>query len=137
MTFVFGNVSQTRLKGVHPDLVRVVEKALSYGIMDFSVVQGVRTQAEQDALYAQGRTTKGPVVTWTRKSNHLVQPDGYGHAVDLAPYDGGKINWDNAGKFYELAKIMMRAASELGVKIRWGGNFSESKRDLPHFELLT
>jgi peptidoglycan L-alanyl-D-glutamate endopeptidase CwlK len=29
-----------------------------------------RPQARQDALYAQGRTKKGPVVTWTRKSKH-------------------------------------------------------------------
>ena len=70
---------------MHPDLVACAEKALSYGLMDFSVAQGVRTEAQQAALYAQGRSAPGKIVTWTMQSNHLLQSDGYGHAPDLVP----------------------------------------------------
>ena len=56
MTFVFGKASESRLIGLKPGLIAVNRRALSYGLMDFSVVQGVRTEDEQRALYAQGRS---------------------------------------------------------------------------------
>lgn len=133
--FVFGGASKNKLTGVHPDLVRVAEKALSYGLMDFSVAQGVRTEAQQAALYAQGRSAPGKIVTWTMQSNHLLQSDGYGHALDLVPYVNGAMNWDDLQNFHFLATLMFRAAGELGVRIGWGGHWTKNK-DFPHFELL-
>lgn len=135
MTYVFGGVSKNRLTGVHPDLAACAEKALSYGLMDFSVAQGVRTDQQQVDLYEQGRTKPGKIVTWTLKSNHLLQADGYGHAIDLVPYIGGKQNWDDLQNFHFLATMMFRAAMELGVSIGWGGHWTKNK-DYPHFELL-
>ncbi|WP_445147328.1 hypothetical protein [Dyella sp. Tek66A03] len=44
---------------------------LSRSEVDFTVTAGYRTHAEQDALYAQGRTKPGNVVTWTRNSRHI------------------------------------------------------------------
>jgi peptidoglycan L-alanyl-D-glutamate endopeptidase CwlK len=134
MSFVFGKSSKARLAGVHPSLVACAEKALSYGEMDFAVVQGVRTKAEQARLYAQGRTAPGPKVTWTLNSKHLPQKDGYGHAIDIAPYIDGKISWDEK-HFYNLAKLMLTAAKELGILLEWGGNWKT--KDLPHFEIRT
>jgi peptidoglycan L-alanyl-D-glutamate endopeptidase CwlK len=135
MTFTFGGVSKNKLTGVHPDLVACAERALSYGVMDFSVAQGVRTEAQQAALYQQGRSTPGKIVTWTMKSNHLLQSDGYGHALDLVPFINGKQDWDNHDNFVLLATLMFRAAMELGFRIGWGGHWTTNK-DLPHFEVL-
>lgn len=124
--------SLKKLEGVHPSLVRVVKRAIEITEVDFAVVQGNRTQAEQDALYAQGRTKPGPKVTWTRNSNHIG-----GRAVDLAPYVNGKIEWDDNGKlglWPKIASAMKQAAKELGVPLEWGGDWTKTK-DRPHFEL--
>ncbi|MEP6729856.1 MAG: M15 family metallopeptidase, partial [bacterium] len=61
-----------------------------------TVGEGVRSQARQDVLYAQGRTTTGPVVTWTRNSLH-----GKGLAADLV-VDGG---YDDRAGFDLLRKV--------------------------------
>lgn len=139
MTYAFGAASLANLKGVHPDLVRVVTKALALSKVDFKVIEGVRTPERQRELYAQGRTTPGPVVTWTLQSNHFRQRDGFGHAVDLlpAPYD-----WKATAPFDEVARAMRLAGEILGIPIRWGADWDRDGRprekgetDSPHFEL--
>ena len=82
-------------------LERVIERMrLEYGHA-VRVIETVRSQARQDALYAQGRTAPGPVVTWTRNSKHgkgmaadLIideawqNPEGYAHLADIAKEEG-------------------------------------------------
>lgn len=131
-----GKASLKRLEGVHPDLVKCVQRALSYGVLDFSVAQGVRTKEEQAQLYAQGRTKPGNIVTWTLNSNHIKKSDGFGYAVDLVPFTAGRANWEDQQMFYLLATLMFQAAMEEGLQIAWGGHW-QGKKDLPHFELKT
>lgn len=118
--------SLERMKGVHPDLINVANKALSYQEMDITVLPdgGVRTPERQVELVAKG-------VSKTLNSKHLIQKDGFGHALDLAPYP---IDWQDINKFKELIKLMKRAATELGVQIIAGGDW-KSFRDYPHYEL--
>lgn len=139
MTYALGSKSLAKLEGVHPDLVKVVKRAIQISDQDFMVLEGVRTPARQKELYAQGRTKPGPKVTWTLTSNHFKQADGFGHAVDLVPYP---VDWNTASKFTAIAKAMLVAADDLGVKLRWGGNWDGDDRpgekgesDGPHFEL--
>lgn len=132
MPFQLSAKSQERLAGVHPDLRRVVERAIELTTVDFIVTQGNRTPAEQAALYAQGRTKPGPKVTWTLNSRHVG-----GFAVDLAPWRDGGIDWDDNGKrglWPRIAEAMLAAAAELKVPITWGGKWSKTP-DRPHFEL--
>lgn len=139
--FTFSERSLNNLKGVHPKLVAVVKRALVLSPIDFTVLEGVRSQARQDELWAQGRTKPGPVVTWVQTSGtHGIQADGYGHAVDLAPYP---IDWNDFERFDQLATVMFAAAKELGVTLRWGGNWDmddllheKGESDSPHFELV-
>jgi len=77
--------------GLHPDLISKINAVLvvmSKAGSPMFVTQGLRTVAQQQGLYAQGRTVKGPIVTNCDgvkiKSNHQAQADGYGHAVDCA-----------------------------------------------------
>lgn len=139
MAYVLGAGSLAHLDGVHPDLVRTVRRAIQISAVDFKVIEGIRSEARQHQLYAQGRTAPGKIVTWTMNSKHRKQPDGYGHAVDLlpAPYD-----WKDLAPFDAVAKAMFEAAGELGVALRWGadwdqdGNVREKgEGDSPHFEL--
>lgn len=91
--------------------------------LTFKVIQGRRTQAEQDALYAKGRTKPGPKVTWTRNSRHLT-----GRAIDLALFQGKNVVWES--KHYNRAGEI---GEELGLV--WGGRWKNGKTDKPHFEL--
>ena len=144
MSFRFSALSRSRLKGVHPDLIRVVDRALMLSSVDFMVIEGVRTPERQRALYAQGRTKPGRIVTWTLRSRHLVQADGFGHAVDLAPYP---LDWEGPArfpKFDAIARAMFAAADDLGVAIRWGADWDRDGKprergesDSPHWELAT
>lgn len=119
--FTLGQESLDKLKGVHPDLVRVVKKAIQISTVDFVVLEGVRSEDRQRELFAAGATA-------TMDSRHLT-----GDAVDLAVVVGDEVRWD--WPLYErLAMAMKMAALEEGVKIEWGGDW-RSFRDGPHFQL--
>lgn len=60
------------------------DKAMDDAEIDYILTCTRRTQEEQDALYAQGRTKPGKIVTWTRKSKHLA-----GTAFDIAVLKNG------------------------------------------------
>ena len=123
----------TALEGVHPDMIRVVKRAITLTSQDFLVTEGVRTPERQRELYAQGRTKPGRKVTWTLTSNHFVQKSGYGHAVDLCPCP---VDWDDLTKFAKIVDAMKRAALMEGVKVNAGADWKGPKGpDRPHFEL--
>ncbi len=113
MSFILGSKSRLKLLGVHPQLVRVVERAIVRSSQDFAVHCGLRTIKEQRKHVSNG-------TSWTMSSKHLPQPDGYGHAVDLVPYTNGTLNWDWRACF-QVAAAMARAGRELGTNLRWGG----------------
>lgn len=139
MTYALGAKSLQRLQGVHPDLVRVVKRAISISPQDFTVVEGLRTKARQAELYAQGRTKPGPKVTWTLQSKHID-----GMAVDLAPWVDGAIDWNTVARFDRIALAMFRAAALESVRIRWGADWDgdglpreKGESDSPHFEMAS
>lgn len=116
-----------RLAGLHPDLVRVVERARL--AVPFMVVEGLRTRERQAKLVAIGASR-------TMNSRHLT-----GHAVDLVYWlddgDGvpetGEIRWDWP-LARQVAVAMKAAAQEEDVTLVWGGDWP-SFPDGPHFEL--
>jgi peptidoglycan L-alanyl-D-glutamate endopeptidase CwlK len=133
MGFKLSPNSLKRLLGVDPDLVKVVKRAAELSERPFEIVQGVRTQQEQDRLYAQGRTRSGPIVTWTRNSNHLPK-NGFGQAIDFAVLVDGKISWDE--KLYPwVARAFYDASRELGIGITSGQEWT--KKDWGHIERNT
>lgn len=121
MSFVLGAKSKERLKGVHPDLVRVVERAIQLTEVDFTVLEGLRTTARQQQLVKSGASK-------TMRSRHIT-----GHAVDLAATIDGEIRWDWP-LYHKIAKAVKQAAAELKVPIEWGGDW-RSFKDGPHWQL--
>lgn len=117
---------ESRLNGVHPDLVRVVRRAAADTDLQFVVLEGVRTAARQRQLVAQGASR-------TMNSRHIPGRDGLAKAVDIAPAPGGKVSWDWP-LYHRLAKIMKAAAAAEGVPIEWGGDWRTFK-DGPHWQL--
>ena len=140
MSYSLSQRSISNLRGVHPDLVAVVERAIQITEQDFIVIEGVRTQERQDELWAQGRTKPGAIVTWTKDaSSHGIGKDGYGHAVDICPFP---VDWNDLSKFDAIYVAMLAAAQELGVRLRYGGDWDmdgklreRGETDSPHFEL--
>lgn len=117
--------SEPRLALLHPkvrDTFRdFIDKAESGLKLQIRIVQGLRTFAEQDALYAQGRTTAGSIVTNAKggESYH-----NYGLAIDVAPIDNGEPNWA-----YNWANIV--ALMPEGIV----SGTSFKMRDKDHFEI--
>lgn len=121
-TFRLGLTSKLRLRGVHPDLVAVVERAIQLSDIDFTVVEGLRTRERQAELVKSGASK-------TLNSRHIT-----GHAVDLAPLVAGKVSW-HWPLFLELAPAMIAAARDLGTPIEWGGVWDRAATDLDEHNL--
>jgi peptidoglycan L-alanyl-D-glutamate endopeptidase CwlK len=126
MAYTLSARSNSRLIGVHPDLVRIVRRAIQITDVDFTVLEGVRDIGRQKELVASGAST-------TMNSRHLKAANGYGHAVDVAPVVNGSVSWDWP-LYHKIAKAMKQAAKELRVAIEWGGDWKTFK-DGPHWQL--
>ena len=127
----FGKRSKERLRGVDAKLVNVLNEVVKY--FDITIIEGLRSQKRQDELVAEGKSK-------TKFGKHVL-----GKAVDIAPYP---IDWQARDDFHLLGGFVLGVASQMGVNVRWGGDWSASslykgKRttkdnsfdDLVHFEL--
>lgn len=121
MAYQLGAKSLARLNGVHPDLVKVVKRAIGISEVDFTVLEGLRTLTRQKQLLAAGATK-------TLNSRHLT-----GHAVDLGALIAGSVRWDWP-LYYKIAAAMKQAAAELKIPVEWGGDWRTFK-DGPHWQL--
>ncbi len=129
MARTWSEASLARLKGIHPDLRRVMDRALQEAPFDFRITEGLRTVERQKQLVAQGASK-------TMRSRHLT-----GHAVDLVPL----VDMNNDGKvsaeemyawplYHRLAPAIKTEAKAGRVPIEWGGDWKTFK-DGPHWQL--
>jgi peptidoglycan L-alanyl-D-glutamate endopeptidase CwlK len=161
---VWGKASQVRMEGLHPDLVKVLNRYIEISQVDSTIIEGVRSDEQCFINFGKGRTQSQcalggcPVkysqphaakVTWVGhalSSNHRKKGDGYGHAVDMYPYpvsivlQGKAKDWEPL--FNQMARDMFQAAKDVGVSIRWGADWDidnipreRGETDNPHFEL--
>lgn len=125
--FKFSQRSENNLKGVNPELVKVIRRALEITPVDFIVIEGLRTQARQKEMVATGKSQ-------TMNSRHLS-----GHAVDIIPVN---TTW-KIEEFHPLLKAVKQAADEQGLKLRFGINWKNDPAlpietkfiDAPHVEI--
>ena len=146
MPFFFGETSQANLVKVHPQLVRLLQFVLDLEVMDYSVVEGLRSLETQRGNVAAGRSQ-------TMNSKHLMQDDGYAHAVDLYPHpiNMQKVEEGDAreisrfgvlnGLMQASARLMPQLPGERNMRIRWGGDWDSDGKtldqklyDAMHFE---
>jgi peptidoglycan L-alanyl-D-glutamate endopeptidase CwlK len=108
---------------VQPLARALVQKAAAAGIT-IKVISGLRTYDEQDALYAQGRTAPGDIVTNAKGgySNH-----NFGIAFDVGVFEGNKY-------LGESPKYKAIGALGMDLGLEWGGNW-KTLVDEPHFQL--
>lgn len=135
----FGAASLAALVGLHPDIIKVLNKAVER--YDIGVLNGVRTQAQEASYVAAG-------LSKTMHSMHLPQADGLGHAADVAPFPQ---NWNQPESVklsqFEIDQIflggyLLGLGDAMGVRLRYGGdwdgdgrNVATGFRDLDHIEL--
>ena len=114
---------------LHPDLrtkcQELIKKCKTRGI-DIIISQTLRTKAEQDAIYAQGRTKPGKIVSNVKYPNSM---HCWGVAFDVAVIREGKAIWDVA-KCINPAETGRRT-----LGLTWGGRW-QNFPDAPHFECL-
>lgn len=126
MSYYLSERSLSRLEGVHPDLVKVIKRAIEITPLDFGVAEGVRTYETQVDYVNAGKST-------TMDSYHLPQADGYSHAVDLYVYVQGKSTEEHK-YFRKVIQAVFTAAIELGVQIEAGALWRDFL-DSPHIQL--
>jgi peptidoglycan L-alanyl-D-glutamate endopeptidase CwlK len=126
----FDERTEKNLATLHPKMQVKVRAFLSEAIramedvgVTLKVISGTRTYAEQDALYAKGRTKPGPKVTNAKGgySNH-----NFGVAMDVALFNG-KDYLEDSPLYLSLGPI----GEKYGLS--WGGRW-KSMKDYPHFE---
>jgi peptidoglycan L-alanyl-D-glutamate endopeptidase CwlK len=161
---VFGAGSLAKMQGLHPDLVRVFKLAITLSEIDFTIIEGVRSNEQCFINFGKGRTgteclkggcpakyaqPKAGKVTWLNhalSSNHRAMPDGFGHAVDVYPYPVSLVLNAKPKEFEPLfdkiAAAVFKAAMQLSIPIRWGADWDldnmpreRGETDNPHFEL--
>ena len=117
-------------------LVRLVELAIKRTPIDFGIAYmgGYRTDEEQNHLFNSGYSQKDG---YLKISKHQT-----GEAVDLIVFVGNEVV-DDERMLWQVAGVVISCASELGINIRWGGNWANDNdprdnnfRDLFHFELI-
>lgn len=132
------SISIKRIELLDPALrkeaTEILEWAWKKGIR-LRYTHTLRTFAEQDALYAQGRTKSGKVVTKAKAGQSY---HNYGLAIDitLLSEDGKSLIWDlkHDGKDLGVAPDWLEVAEEFKKRgWVWGGDFKRFK-DYPHFE---
>jgi len=124
---VWDAISETKILTLHP---KIRDKAREFLVKaekagyKLRITSGLRTYAEQNALYAQGRTKAGGIVTNAKggQSNH-----NFGTALDVVPIVNGKADWKSKdwNKIGEIGK---------SVGFAWGGDW-KGLVDKPHFEM--
>ena len=101
-----------------------LEAAKAAGI-DLLVTSTYRDNESQDALYAQGRTKPGKIVTNAKAGQSW---HNYKCAVDVVPIVAGKPRWDVKDEVWQQVGKLGKAAG-----LEWAGDWKRFK-EYPHFQ---
>ena len=123
----FGKKSREQLSTCEKDLQMLFNEVVR--TFDCTVTQGHRTVEEQEKLYKEGKTK-------VKFGRHNHKPS---IAVDVTPYP---VDYSNIDRHYYFGGYVLGVASEMGIDIRWGGDWDGDKEtkdqtfnDLVHFEI--
>ncbi len=132
--YTLGHRSCSHLITCDQRLVTIIQTAIKITPIDFTIIEGFRSDADQLKAFEQGRSHIDGI---SKKGMHNYRPS---LAFDAAPYP---INWNNKARFYMLAGVILAVASTLHIPLRWGGDWNmngiftdQTLHDLPHFELV-
>lgn len=123
------NISRSLIGTLHPiarerfiAFIDEIEEAFEVTVR---IVQGYRSMAQQQAIYDQGRSKPGKIVTWSPPGSSY---HNYGLAIDVAPWkaDHSALDWG-----YDYKRWLPIAIKH---ELNWGGLFPKGKEDGDHYE---
>jgi len=128
--YEFSKQSLANLKTCDKRLQKLFNEVIKH--FDCSIIGGYRSNSEQEYFFKKGLTKlRGG------ESKHNLQ---LSQAVDVCPYP---IDWNNHKRYILLAGYVKGIASQMNIKIRWGGDWDSDNimkdqtfNDLPHFEII-
>lgn len=128
----FSLTSKKRLGTCDVRLQSIFNKVIKH--FDCTIIEGYRTEAKQNEYYKEGKSK-----VYYPYGAHNQWPS---QAVDVSPYIQG-ISWNKYHCIY-LAGFVQGISTEMGIKIRWGGDWDQDKepitdqdfQDLVHYELI-
>lgn len=128
--YTFGKTSQSKLSTCRKELQDVANEAIK--LVNFSIIHGYRTEAEQNAIYEQGFSkVRFPA------SKHNTNPSD---AFDFVPFP---IDWKDTRQFTYIAGIIIGIGLAKGIILRWGGDWKQEGKlkenkfnDLGHIEFV-
>lgn len=135
-----GPKSLSRLQTVHPLLKEVADGALLVCPYNFTIVHGWRPQRVQDVLFESGASKK----PWPEsKHNYMENDKPMSLAIDIGPWVNNGIPWKETHIFAVVAGSFMTVAEDLGIQLRWGGDWDsdgvttdQTLLDWGHLELV-
>lgn len=124
-----GSLNKKALAKFEPFLA-VVERVMESKGVKVEVISGLRSWAAQAALYAQGRTKPGRIVTKAKPGSSW---HNYGLAIDLGLFKDG-VYLDESARLLadSLYAEIGRIAATHGIE--WAGNW-KSFAETPHFQI--
>ena len=113
-----------KLEKVHPVLVAAFSSVKDIVPFKIFAIEGARSPERQKMLVWAGKSK-------TLHSKHLIQPDGFCHALDIGIIIDGKANWEHKNFL-----ILANAVKSISDKVDWGGEcFGSRFIDADHFQL--
>jgi peptidoglycan L-alanyl-D-glutamate endopeptidase CwlK len=127
MNFKLSNKSISNMDGIEYILIMLAKRAIEISVIDFGIPSsgGLRSPSQQKELFDNNKSKADGVIKTSRHQ--------YGEALDFYAYVGGKASWDK-GHLAQVACAFLQAANEQGIKIEWGGLWSNFP-DFPHIQL--
>lgn len=139
----FSTKSKERLSTCHPDLRKIMNKAIKWSVIDFGIAEGHRSIKDQQKYFKEGKSKIDGI---NKKGKHNYDPS---EAVDIFAYYSGKAQWDRASLSYiagiiQAAAIVLLKRKKITHKVRWGGNWDgdgiilldQVFDDGPHHEII-
>ena len=135
----FSQFSKDNLDTCHSDLQNLFHEVIKH--FDCRIMEGHRSAKKQFALYQQGRTKPGDIVTnidgINKKGSHNLTPS---RAADVMPYP---VDYTNVKRNAVFAGFVLATAIQMDIPIRWGGDWDgdtiltdQKFHDWPHWEVI-
>jgi len=127
-------MSSRKIEDLNPSVSRMAEvhkKLCKERGVELLIYCTLRSNEEQDNLYAIGRTILGKIVTNARAGQSAHNPDknGKASAYDCCPMISGKPMWDSNHPSW---RIVGEAGEEAGLS--WSGRWTGKLKETAHFQ---
>lgn len=134
-------MASRKIEDLHPDLIPLCKQFLSdckSAGVNILITCTYRSNDEQNALYAQGRTKSGKIVTYAKggQSEHNYTIDGKprSKAFDIVPLVNGKCVWrESDAAWKQVIEVWKKNNPINGYRLDWYGRPDAEFQEFSHF----